>query len=151
MSTTTDTTTATETCPAWCVEHIRPDDVHGGARWGGDTTLHIGADVQGPTMEGRWVVGCAVDGPEPATLDAASDGQMTPDQGRAFAAAIVAACDQLEGQTATGRVARRVHSLMTAHPLDADRLEAVAAALGVDWFDLVRTDDTPDAGAPTAP
>ena len=39
----------------------------------------------------------SVDGPEPATVDAYAAGQMTPAQARAFAAAILAACDTLEG------------------------------------------------------
>ena len=84
MSTTARTTTD---CPCWCVNHVRPEDVRGGVQWGGDTTLHIGADVEGETTGGRWVVGHSVDGPTPATLDADADGQMTTDQGRAFAAA----------------------------------------------------------------
>jgi hypothetical protein len=97
MSTITSTTTSTTTdCPSWCVEHIRPEDAPGGVIWGGTSTLHMGADVQGETTEGRWVVGHSVDDLDPATLDAAADGQMTTAQARAFAAAIVAACETIE-------------------------------------------------------
>ena len=61
----------------------------------------MGADVSGDTTQGRWVVGISVDGAAPATLDGDAHGQMTPQQGRAFAAAIVAACEIIEATPVT--------------------------------------------------
>jgi hypothetical protein len=143
MSRITSTTPMTTTdCPSWCVNHVRPEDVHGGVQWGGDTTLHIGADVEGETTEGRWVVGHSVDGPTPATLDADADGQMTTDQGRAFAAAIVATCDLLEGApaTSTANIARRVAERIRSTAVDASQMAALAATLGMTLEEVLGLD-----------
>ena len=58
-------------------------------------------------------------------------------EARRYALALLEACPQVEGHPATGRVARRVAGILTAEPLEADKLEALAAALGVDVLELV--------------
>lgn len=47
---------------------------------------------------------------------------------------------RVEGMPASGRVARQVSDKLTAEPLDADRLEAIAEEIGVDWHDLLTTE-----------
>ncbi len=101
MTTDTKSTTRTATCPSWCVHDVAPEDIVDGVQQGGDTVLHMAADVSGETLEGRWDVGISQDGTAPATLDGYAHGQMTPQQARAFAAAIVAACDVIEGTPST--------------------------------------------------
>ena len=91
MTTDTKPTTRTATCPSWCVQDVAPEDIVDGVQQGGDTVLHMAADVSGKTMEGQWDVGISQDETAPATLDGYAHGQMTPQQARAFAAAITRA------------------------------------------------------------
>ncbi len=95
-------TTRTGACPSWCERtlHISPDDVHDGVPWDGET-LHSSADVKGETTDGEWLVGIAMSDGEPATLDVYAPGQMTPEQGRALASAIIQACETIEGTPVT--------------------------------------------------
>lgn len=59
---------------------------------------------------------------------------------RRYALALTEACPRVERHRATGSVARRVAGILTAEPLETAKLEAFAAALGVDVLELVAVD-----------
>ena len=134
MSAAPETVTApvTEACPPWCTGHLASD---------GSTTVHVReVTVGNMTVTCEWAPTCTVTNGE-QLVDVRDVDWASGQDARDLAAAIVQACDLIEGDRASARIARRVSAILTAEPIDADQLEAIAAALGVHWHDLVRPDD----------
>ena len=69
---TTTATTRTATCPSWCVQDVAPEDIVDGVQQGGDTVLHMAADVSGKPWRASGTSGS--DGTEPAhSTDTSTD------------------------------------------------------------------------------
>ncbi len=77
------TTTSVRTCPSWCTADHRDDE---------DVLVHLATDARGP----GWVVGISATGDGPAMIDGHTADAITVPQARAFALALLHACQRVD-------------------------------------------------------